>query len=444
MQPFTFTQADGSSRTVRGYKYAAPSASAKRYVARSSQISKLPAKVDLRPFMTAVEDQEQTNSCAANAAAGAHEYLLKRHLGEEAWDVSRLYIYYNARAADDPDDIQDEGSVLERVIESMKEHGACSEDTWPFDAENVNAQPPDEAYQEGAQFLFEETELVPTDLEAWKTAIAAGHPIIFGIKLFGSFDKQKKPGLVPAPTRSDANRESHGGHAMLAVGYSDPDEVFIVRNSWGPEWGDEGYCYIPYRYMMNEEYNFGDSWIIKRVEVVEPDESTWSDDEESVLEDVAGVLGAMSDEEYEAMLERMGAYPFQVRLALLFLRAAAAEGDLENAELDQIADYLTPVLEQLGATQSPAKVMQNAMRHLGNEELLEDTVEAFGQGFPPEVLASIAQQLQDVVAADDEIAPEEQAFVDAVIERWQVEPGVAAEEEEGEGDEEEGDEEETE
>src|SRR5262245_38560867 len=172
MDTFKFTQADGSSRAVSGYRYSPPKTAAKRYVTGSSSVSRLPAKVDLRPFMTSVEDQKDTNSCAANATAGAYEYLVKRHLGEGAYDVSRLFIYYNARAVDDPGDIEDEGSVLQSVIESLKEHGACSEETWPFEEEVVNEQPSDEAYEEAKQFLIEDTELVPTNLEAWKTAIA--------------------------------------------------------------------------------------------------------------------------------------------------------------------------------------------------------------------------------------------------------------------------------
>ena len=438
MDTFTFTQADGSPRAVRGYRYAPPKAAAKRYVAGNAGVSRLPPKVDLRPFMTPVEDQEATNSCAANATAGAYEYLVKRHLGEEAYDVSRLFIYYNARAAEGGDDIEDEGSVIQLVIESLQERGACSEETWPFDPEAVNEEPSEEAYQEAAQFLIEDTELVPTDITAWKTALAAGHPIIFGIKLFGSFDKQKKAGLVPMPSPKEAGRESHGGHAMLCVGYSDPDQVFIVRNSWGPEWGDKGYCYIPYRYLINEEYNFGDSWIIKRVDVLPPDEGTWAEDEESVLEDVSSVLAEMDDEQYAELLDRMGDMPLEVRLSLLFLRAAGADGDISDEELEATAEHLTPVLEQLGARQGAEKVMRNALRSLDDERRIEETVEILGGAFSQEVLASIAAELQEIVGADDDVSEEEQAFVDAVVERWQIEPA------EGEEDEEDGEEEEDE
>lgn len=446
MTTFIFTQADGSSRSVQGYKYAPPKAAAKRYVVGGSSVSRLPAKVDLRSFMSPVEQQGETNSCAANATAGAYEYLVKRHMGEDAYDVSRLFIYYNARAIDDPNNIQDEGSVLQSVIESLKEHGACSEETWAFDEEAVNEEPSEEAYEEAKQFLIEETELVPTDLNAWKTALAEGHPIIFGVKLFGSFDKHKKPGLVPNPSPVEAGRESHGGHAMLCVGYSDPDQVFIVRNSWGPDWGDKGYCYVPYRYLMNQEYNFGDSWIIKRIDVLPPDEETWDDDEESLLEDVSGVLASLDDETYAALLDRMGNVPLDVRLALLFLTAAGADGDISEDELASAAEHLAPVLEQMGSVQKPERVLRNASRLLGKEDLIEETLEIFGETFSQEVLASIAGELEDIAAADD-VSEEEAAFVDAVVERWQIQPAEgdeeeAEDEEEGEEDEEEEEEEE--
>ena len=68
---------------------------------------------------------------------------------------------------------------------------------------------------------------------------------------------------------------------MLCVGYSDPDQVFIVRNSWGKTWGDQGYCYIPYDYMMHPEYNAHDSWIIKSVENLDFSEGVWDETEDS-------------------------------------------------------------------------------------------------------------------------------------------------------------------
>ena len=261
------------------------------------------------------------------------------------------------------------------------------------------------------------------------------------MKLFDSFDKQKKAGLVPMPTEDEGGRQSHGGHAMLCVGYSDPDEVFIVRNSWGTDWGDKGYCYIPYRYLMNPDFNFGDSWIIKQIEVLPPDESTWSEDEESVLEDVSGVLASMSDDDYQVLLRKMGKVPLEVRLSLLFLHAAGADGEISDDEGQAIVAHITPVLEQLGSRTSPEKLLRNTLRHVDDEALLEHTVDVLGGAFSPEVLASIAGELQAIAGADGEVSTDEQAFVDGVIARWQVNPAEPVAADDDEVEDEEGDEE---
>ncbi|MFO0660078.1 MAG: C1 family peptidase, partial [Polyangiaceae bacterium] len=276
---FIINRPDGSAREVSGYRYAAPPPGTKTFASARPSEKALPKKVDLRQHMTAVENQGQTNSCAANAVAGAYEYLVKQHLSDEAYDVSRMFIYYNGRAVDGIEN-EDGGSIISSLIQSLKQHGACSEETWPFDPAKVNDKPSDDAYDEAKGFLIEDTALVPTNIDAWKGAIAEGYPIIFGIKLFESFDKQRKPGLVPMPSNAETSRKSHGGHAMLAVGYSDTDRVFIVRNSWGTDWGEKGYCYIPYDYLCSDKFNNGDSWIIRRIETVDA-EDTWSDDDES-------------------------------------------------------------------------------------------------------------------------------------------------------------------
>jgi hypothetical protein len=95
--------------------------------------------------MTAVENQGELMSCVANAVAGAYEYLVKRHQGEEAYDVSRLFVYYNARAKEGPVN-EDSGSYIADAISSLGEFGACSEETWCYDPQQVNAEPSADAY----------------------------------------------------------------------------------------------------------------------------------------------------------------------------------------------------------------------------------------------------------------------------------------------------------
>ena len=251
----------------------------------------LPQKIDLRKFLTSIELQVG-NSCVANALAGAYEYMAKRELGNSE-DVSRLYIYYNARYLDDMQD-KDGGSYIQTAIDGLIEYGACKEQLWPNVYESINDEPAGEAYEQGSQFKVVEKEFIDTNLDLWRETLAEGYPITFAINTFNSFDDaNKNKGRVPMPRASDNVRETHGWHAMLCVGYSDIDKVFIVRNSWGDKWGDGGYCYIPYDYVMNTEYNSNDSWFIKSIEnldysqdiEVEGDDSYFYDDEYLVFTD---------------------------------------------------------------------------------------------------------------------------------------------------------------
>ena len=102
-----------------------------------------------------VQTEACANGCVANAVAGAYEYLVKRHLGEEAYDVSRMFIYYNARYLEDAEH-EDEGTAIGDALEGLKTYGACSEETWPFDEELVNEEPEEGAYDEAQNFLVED------------------------------------------------------------------------------------------------------------------------------------------------------------------------------------------------------------------------------------------------------------------------------------------------
>ncbi|MCB1177402.1 MAG: C1 family peptidase, partial [Leptospiraceae bacterium] len=180
MSGFTFKKADGSQRVAKGYLASKPKEGTKQFAA--SRVSNLPPKVDLRKYMTTIEDQGQIGSCTANAVAGAYEYLVKRHKGIDDYDVSRLFIYYNAREIDGNVD-EDAGCVIASAIESLSEKGACSEETWPYEPDRFTEEPPEDAYEEAADFVVEDVMAVPVDLDAWKHALAEGNPIIFGLRL---------------------------------------------------------------------------------------------------------------------------------------------------------------------------------------------------------------------------------------------------------------------
>ena len=207
--------------------------------AMSVKFGKLPNKVDLRPLMTPIEDQGETSSCVANAVAGAYEYWIKK-ASKQDHNISRLFVYYNARWRDGSQD-KDDGSVIQLAMEGLAKFGACNEKVWPFDTHLVLKKPGAEAYEDAAPYKVHDMAQVPLKLESWKQALAEGKPIVFGCELFDSFDEcSTRGGVVPMPAPDDIARKKHSGHSMCAVGYSDSEKVFIVRNSWGPALGRQG------------------------------------------------------------------------------------------------------------------------------------------------------------------------------------------------------------
>jgi hypothetical protein len=408
----SITRANGS-KPKSGYRVG----SSRAVAPYASRAAKHPAKVDLRPMLTEVEDQQTTSSCASNAVAGAYEYLIKAHLGGAAYDVSRLFLYFNARQAQGFEG-EDGGSTIEAGIESLRTRGACSEQTWPFEPSQVNTEPSEDAYVEGAQFPIQDAASVPTELDAWKGALADGYPIIFALKLYDSFDRQRKPGLVPAPSPNEAGRESHGGHAMLCVGYSEKDRVFIVRNSWGTGWGDKGYCYIPFGYMMNPELNFGDSWIIKRLDAVpEPDASG---DDTGVLPSAENLLSGMNDDAWVTLSDALGDIALESRIAMVFLAAASTDDAFTDEECAILVPYLDRLLPSIGSTFSAEDVISFAWSLLGQHpELSDESIEILGAHLPTEALAAIANEIANVVEADGASDGESAFHVDLVT-QWQL------------------------
>jgi hypothetical protein len=126
---------------------------------------------------------------------------------------------------------------------------------------SVFKKPHDDAFGDAQPHTIDEAQKVKVDLHDMRHCLAEGYPFVFGMEIFKAFEDTGSDGVVATP--SDGAKDSCGGHAMLCVGYSDQDQVFVVRNSWGPKWGDGGYCYVPYDYLANPNYAH-DAWTLRR------------------------------------------------------------------------------------------------------------------------------------------------------------------------------------
>ena len=100
-------------------------------------------------------------------------------------------------------------------------------------------------------------------LNQLKGCLAHGYPFVFGFQVYESFESPDvaRTGEVPLPGTGE---QTLGGHAVLAVGYDDATARFLVRNSWGAEWGQAGYFTMPYPY-LTERNLASDFWAVLQV-----------------------------------------------------------------------------------------------------------------------------------------------------------------------------------
>jgi len=222
----------------------------------------LPPAVDLRPGCPPVYDQGQLGSCTANAIGAAIEYEQIRQKEAKPFAPSRLFIYYNERVMEHTVG-QDAGAQIRDGMKSVNKIGACPETDWPYVIANFTRKPPPGAFKDAPLGKAVSYQRVIQTLDQMKGCLAAGFPIVLGISVYESFESQQvaRSGVVPMP----ASREKLlGGHAILAVGYHDADERFMMRNSWGTSWGMKGYFTIPYAYLTNSNL-CDDLWTIQTV-----------------------------------------------------------------------------------------------------------------------------------------------------------------------------------
>ncbi len=211
--------------------------------------AQLPASVDLRQLCPPVYDQGQLGSCTANAIAGAVQFDEIRSGTVPTWTPSRLFIYYNARVFEGTVGT-DSGAQLRDAIKVIAAQGVCSETDWPYDISKFAEQPSADAFADAVQDRIGSYQRVVQSLAQLKTCVASGFTYVFGFTVFSSCESGDvaHTGNIPLPQPSESVL---GGHAVVCVGYDDDRQAFIIRNSWGAGWGDAGYGFIPYAYVLD-------------------------------------------------------------------------------------------------------------------------------------------------------------------------------------------------
>jgi C1A family cysteine protease len=240
----------------------------------------LPSSVDLRPHDTPIENQGQLGSCTSFGWAAAVRYRDHNKVAPAAsvswfdqilidlglkkkptppaptdYALSHLFIYYNERVIDGTVN-QDAGAAVADGAKVVSTLGTPPESDWPYDINQFATKPPQQAYDDAAKHVVPAPSSVDnTNLNEVKTALANGHPVVYGFTVAQSFENVGADGIYTG------RGWNVGGHCVCAVGYDDSKQAIITRNSWGTEFGQGGYFFMPYSIFTNPNIT-SDAWTI--------------------------------------------------------------------------------------------------------------------------------------------------------------------------------------
>jgi C1A family cysteine protease len=218
----------------------------------------LPASVDLRgPFMPPIWDQRQLGSCTAHGIGRLFEYA-QRQAGIADFSPSRLFLYYNERVLEGTIS-EDSGAQIRDGIKTLNHfnYGICEEALWPYDISKFTETPPQAAYDAAKKNTIRYfASLDGLTIDHLKQCLFHGFPFTFGFNVYQNFEDYTG-GVLQLPTRG----RCLGGHCAATVGYDDSKEAFLVANSWGPEFGEDGYFWMSYDYMMSDLVS--DKWMMR-------------------------------------------------------------------------------------------------------------------------------------------------------------------------------------
>lgn len=218
----------------------------------------IPDQADLRASMPPIQDQGEIGSCTAHAAVAVLEHNL---IVQQKPFVSRsrLFAYYNARAAEGGQ-ATDGGATLRDMVSGLANFGVCNEDIWAYDPEQVLVRPPNDCFNAAVPNRIRLYARLNT-LDDMLTCLAAGFPFIFGFTVYESFesDAVAQSGILSLPSISES---MVGGHAVCAVGYDRLKKMLLVRNSWSATWGQQGHFWMPFDYATERNLS-DDFWTIR-------------------------------------------------------------------------------------------------------------------------------------------------------------------------------------
>ena len=240
-----------------------------------SAVESPPKSIIPNESFSPIKNQLQIGACTAFAATALMEYYIKRTTGKN-YDLSEKFLYWVTRKLLGWEG-KDSGAYLRTVMQALTRFGICEEKFAPYDQKFTEM--PDWTHGALADDFKAETYMrIDTPdrtnqqvLDKIKALIFRKYPIQFGFSVFKN-TMDRRTGDIYIPGK---NTKQTGGHAVVITGYDDDKHIkdmdgnvhrgaLKIRNSWGKSWGDEGYGWLPYWYVLNGHAN--DFWLMFRAD----------------------------------------------------------------------------------------------------------------------------------------------------------------------------------
>jgi C1A family cysteine protease len=213
----------------------------------------LPPTIDWREYFAPITEQGELPTSSAHACVALVQYFERRASGRLV-RPSRLFVHANAKRL--LCQRSDGGVGLRTVLKALVRFGGPPEEYWPYRAAALTHSPPPFTYGFAREFnkiryfrLDGRQQSGKETLQLAQGFLAAGFPFALGFPLSNAVGRDAE---IPFPTVFDSVRT---GTAAVAVGYDDSLRIHsdkgavLIRTAWGTDWGDDGYCWLPYAYI---------------------------------------------------------------------------------------------------------------------------------------------------------------------------------------------------
>lgn len=226
--------------------------------------SGLPSRVDNRKWLPQIGNQGQYGTCVAWATAyNCRTYLYAKSHGlttsslNSSNTFSPADIFMSLGSNDKGTNCG--GSYFEAAFNKMISRGVATMSVAPYSSLSCNSSPSSSWTSNAGNYKIKSfREITPLKKETIKQYLAQGELVVFGAKLGDEFMYANDATVLTRQTSFSATGQ-HSYHAMVCAGYDDTkgaNGAFLVVNSWGTTWGDNGYIWVDENFFVGGNFAY--------------------------------------------------------------------------------------------------------------------------------------------------------------------------------------------